>query len=320
MTVNVVIAEDVAVEDNWLSGVWATLRARWWLVLGVTLGALVAAVVYLRTADYLYTAELHVYAAPSSAGSSPGASSLNSLAAIAGLGGAPVESATPFRLYLDGVRAREVAERLARDRELMRGIFAGEWDPVSRGWREHHGVLGGIKRFTWNILGLRYQSWHVPDAARLADYIAENVNVIQNVKTPIVAITLDHPDPRFAVRFLTSLGAATDQFLREKQQERTRSNIEYLSEKLREVTLVEQRAALFAALSEQERQGMLANSQAPYAANPFGAATASTSPTKPRQIPLLIAGLVGGLILGSALALLLGRPRRVVSILDDGIA
>jgi len=315
-----VIAEDTAAEDNWLSGVWATLKARWWLVLGITIAALIAAVVYLRVADYLYTAELHVYAAPSTNGTPVGASSLGSLAAIAGLGGTPVEGATPFRLYLEGLRAREVAERLARDRDLMHGIFPGEWDSVSRGWREPRGTLRSAKRFTWNILGLPYQSWRAPDAARLQDYIAEHVDVVQSIKSPVVTIAFDHPDPPLAVRFLTRLGGTVDQFLREKQQERTRSNIAYLSEKLRDVTLIEQRQALFAALNDQERQAMLANSQAPYAANPFGVATASTAPTKPRQVPLLIAGLVGGLLLGAAIALLLGQPRRVVQVLNDGIA
>lgn len=57
--------------------------------------------------------------------------------------------------------------------------------------------------------------------------------------------------------------------LPEKQQERTRSNIAYLSDKLRGVTFVEQRNAPFTALSDEQQQEMLANSRAPNAADGF---------------------------------------------------
>ena len=304
------LSDDLTQDDNWLAGVWATLRARKWLVLAVTLASLLAAIVYLRTATYVYTAELRVYAAPSTTGGSQVPGGLGSLASLAGLGGSSVEVATPFRLYVEGVHSREVAERMARDRAVMRTIFAREWDPATNSFRERRGLGGSIKRAVWGVLGLPVDQWHAPDAARLEGFIADNVDVVQSVKTPLVTISLDTPDPQFGVRFLTTLGATVDAYLREKQQARTRGNIAYLSDKLRGVTLAEQRQVLFAALGEQERQAMLANTDAPYAAIPFGVATASSNPTKPRQMPLLIAGLVGGLIAGCALAILLGPPRR----------
>lgn len=302
--------------DNWLADVRKALLARWWLVLGVALLALIGAVLYLRSATYFYSAELRVYAAPSSSSAPQVPGQLGTLASLAGLGSSGGDSATPFRLFLEGMKSREVAERLSRQRGLMRDVFAGEWDARTNSWREHRGVVGSLKRSVWDVLGLRSATWQAPDAARLQDFITENVHVAQSLKSPLVSITLEHPDPKFAVRFLTVIAATTDQYLREKQQERLRGNIAYLSEKLRGITFAEQRQVLFAALSDQERQSMLANAAAPYAANPFGVATASRNPTTPRQLPLLLAGLIGGLILGVVTALLLGRrkPRAVAMI------
>lgn len=306
---SVAIADGGGNDDNWLESALGTLSARWWIVAAVTLACLLSAVLFLRGATYLYTAELRVYAAPSTTGQPSGGSGLGGLASLAGLGPADAVSATPFRLFLEGVDAREVAERLARDRGLMRQVFAGEYDAATGGWRERRSGADSLKRGLWGLLGLPVVPWRAPDAARLQDFIADRVVVTQSTKTPLVSITLESPDPAFATRFLTRLGITIDTYLREKQQERTRSNIEYLAEKLRGVTLIEQRQVLFGALTEQERQAMLANSRAPYAANSFGIAVATTQPTKPRQMPLLIAGLLGGLILGSVVALLLGRPR-----------
>lgn len=303
--------------DNWLANAGTVLKQRWWLVAVITLVALLAAVVYLRNANYLYTAELRVYAAPSTTGQATGSGSLGNLASLAGIAPVGAEPATPFRLYLEGIRAREVSERLARDRDLMHDAFAPEWDAPTRSWRERRGIGGSIKHVVWNLLGLPLPAWHAPDAAKLQDFIANGVTVTQSLKSPLVSITMETSDPRFGVRFLTVLGTTVDQYLREKQQERTRSNIDYLSERLRGVTLIEQRAALFNALSDQERQAMLANSLAPYAANPFGVAVASTNPTTPRQVPLLLAGLFGGLLAGVAAALLLGPRRRKVAMIES---
>jgi uncharacterized protein involved in exopolysaccharide biosynthesis len=306
-------------EDNWLKGVWLKVRSRWWLVLATAMLGLLTAVVYLRAASYSYTVELRVSAAESSRGISSGADRLGGLASLAGLAG-EAPSASPFRLYLEGVKSREVAERLARDRALLQGVFAREWDPVRRTWRQPRGFAGSIRSTVWGLLGVPQFAWTPPGPARLQNYIADNVAVVQSVKSPLVSITLQIPDPKFGMRFLTHLDATTDDILRERQQQRTRSNIAYLSDKLRGVTFVEQRAALFKALSDEQRQEMLANSRAPYAADRFGVPTASLAPTTPRQVPLLIAGPLIGTILGVVLALLIARRRRAVlidSVSDD---
>ena len=317
MTVDALNEVEIHDADNWLGNAGAVLRQRWWLVAAITLAGVLAAVIYLRTATYLYTAELRVYAAPSTTGQPQGGGGLGGLASLAGIAPTTAEPATPFRLYLDGVRTREVAERLARDRGLMHTAFAPEWDAATRSWHERRGIGGSIKHALWGLLGLPLPGWRAPDAARLQDFITERVAVTQSLKTPLVSITIETSDPQFGLRFLTELGATVDQYLREQQRQRTQSNIDYLSERLRGITLIEQRAALFNALNEQERQAMLANSRAPYAANPFGVATASTSPTTPRQIPLLLAGLFGGLIAGIAAALLLGPRRRGIAVIES---
>lgn len=294
---------------TWPARALAVLKARWWVVLAAVLVAVLGAVLYLRSATYLYTATLRVAPAPSSNRDPRGAGALGNLAALAGLpGGAP--AATPFALYLEGVFTREVADRLARRDTLMRTIFAQEWDARRRAWRAPSSFVRDMKVGAFNILGIPQTAWRPPDGARLRDVIMTSVIVQQSVKSPLVTVTFDAPDGAFAARFLGDLHRVTDDYLREKAAQRTRNNVAYLQQKLREVTLVEQRQALFAALSDEERQLMLANNAAPYAADPFGLVNVSSGPTKPRAIVLLLAATVIGLGGGAVLALLLGPPRR----------
>lgn len=294
-------------DSAWLHGVMAAMRRRWWLVPATVLATLVLTIVYLRNATYYHSAELKVYAAPSSSGSRV-PSALGGLAALTGLAtGGASEAASPFRFYMDAIYAPEVAARLARDPAIMRTLFANEWDPVAKQWRRPTSLGGTVRRGVSGILGLPQFGWQAPDAARLQVFIADWVTVRQSVRTPVVTIGFDYPDPRFAVLFLERLHSNVDSLLREQQTRRTRGNIAFLAGKLETVTLAEQRAALVTALTEQERQAMLAYGNAPYAADPFDMATASLVPTRPRAGALLAGALVAGLVLGLLLAFSFGR-------------
>lgn len=299
------IAEPVTQAPRaWLHEQMAAIRLRWWLIPAALLVVLVLTGIYLRRAEYSYTAELRVHAAPSSSGSRA-ASALGGLAALTGLGGAS-EQVSPFRFYLDGIYANEVAQRLAADKALMRQLFPAEWDARAQAWRQPPSLLGSIRRGITAGLGLPQFGWQAPDGARLQAYIADTVSVRQSVKTPLVTISYSNADPALAPRFLVRMHETVDSYLREQQSRRTRANIAYLSEKLGTVTLAEQRQALVTALAEQERQAMLVYGDAPYAADPFDVPTVSPEPTRPRAGALLAGAAVAGLLIGLVLAVILG--------------
>ena len=88
----------IADETPWLHAVLRTIAQRWWLLPLAVLAALLLGSLSLRRAEYSYTAELKVYAAPSTSGSRP-ASALGGLAALAGIGGGTRESVSPFRWH-----------------------------------------------------------------------------------------------------------------------------------------------------------------------------------------------------------------------------
>lgn len=285
----------------WLYGVFATIRRRWWWPLLGMLAALLLAVVWLRQADYLYTAQLKVYAAPSSSGSRA-PTALGGLAALSGLAGGASETVTPFRFYLDGIYGPAVAKRLAADQSLMQRVFVREWDVATKSWRRPPSLTGAVRRAVTGLMGLPQFDWTAPGPEDLQGYIGKTVAVRQSVRTPVVVISYDSTDPAMAVAFLQKLHVATDGYMREQQMLRTRANIDYLTRRLQTVTLVGQRAALVGQLAEQERQAMLVASDAAYAAEPFDRITVSAVPSRPRPVPLLLGAGVAGLLLGTVLA------------------
>jgi hypothetical protein len=305
-------ADDGGGAPSWTTGVITTLRARLWLVAAMGAVFLLAAVIYLRNADYTYAAELRIAPAPSATRDS---SSLGALTSLATLTGATLESipVTPFRLYVEGVYTREVAARLAQDPALMHRVFADEWDAQGKQWHEPSSAGRAVRSGLYRLFGVPVAAWSPPDAARLQAWIATNVTLNQTPKTPIVTLGLATTDRDFGKAMLLRLHTTVDAWLRERTLERTRNNIEYLNQRLPTVTLADHRQALFVTLSDQQQREMTARNPAPYAAETFGPATASDRPTAPRQSPIMAVALVLGLITGAIAALIIPRRKRVVA-------
>ena len=294
---------------SWLANAAATLRARLWFIALVAAAFLLAAVIWLRTADYTYTAELRVAPAPSASRES---GTLGALTSLATLTGATLESipVTPFRLYLEGVYTREVALRLAEDDRMMHQVFAREWNPRTKSWQEPRGWGRALQRSINSLLGIPIPPWSPPDAARLQAWINTNLAINQSPKTPIVTLSVASTDRAFAQRFLLRLHATVDVWLRQRTLDRTRNNMEYIAQRLPTVALAEHRQALFVTLSDQQQREMTANNPAPYAAETFGPPTASARPTSPRQLPVMFVAVVLGSIVGVIGALIVPRRRR----------
>jgi hypothetical protein len=291
----------------------APIRKRWWLMPLMVLVLWAGIFIKLNRDVPFWLAEIQMFAAPTAAGVAPtrglaglAAQAGGGLAAIAGsLGGS--EAAPPFRFFLDGLSTPQVAAVLAQDQDIMRTVFAAEWDKEAREWRAPQTTVGSLRKGLFGLFGLPAFAWTPPDAARLQTYIADNVKVQRSVKSPLVTLTHEHWDRAFAAAFLNRLVVVADTQLRAANAARTAANIRYLTARLAVTPQVEAREALVQSLSEEERSAMLAAANLPYAAEPFAPATVGRWPTRPRPLPLLAAGLFAGLLLGAALAVLIDR-------------
>jgi len=272
----------------------AAIRARKWTVAAVTAAAVLLAIIYLHTATYKYTATLKLTPTQEDQSLSGSLGNLASLAGVSLPKSAPVSH---FALYLEGVHSRQVAEKLTENPTIMRTLFASQWHDQTGQWEEPASMLRPLKNAIKSVLGFPIFNWQAPSAADVEQYLKQNVVVIEDQEKSIATITFDHPDPVFAVMFLTHVHDAADQILRQRTLVRSTQYIDYLQKKLSTVMVTEHRAALAQALSEQEKLRMMASSSVPFAAEPFGPVTASSRPTTPQPaFVLVLALLVGGLL------------------------
>lgn len=215
-----------------------------------------------------------------------------------------------FNVYLRTHRSNILAERLMEIPGLPQHIFGGQWDEATGTWHPPRGAILEFRRALSGFLG--GQPWAPPDAGSLAEFITNNLVVVQDRVTLITELRYEDASPEFAEQFLTAIHSETENLLRAEAELRTRAMIRHLGQQLANVTVTEHRAALVALLSESEKQLMLLDPQLPYAAVVIDPVSAGPSANMPRPLLTLILVVVatGMLVLALALWLVARDLRR----------
>lgn len=281
-------------------GLLLALWHRRWLLVIITSAFVLLAIVYLQTAKYQYLVQLQV--TPSQGAASQAMSSrlggLGGLAAMAGINLGGDDAVSNFDLYLESLSGREVAATVAEDAEIMKVVFSGEWDEQTKTWRKPSSRTAGVRRVIKGILGIPDYPWQAPNGARMQLYLGDVIRVDRKPRSPIALIRTYQVDPTFGVKLLNAVHRAADTRLRAQALQRTDEYVRYLSSQLEVVTVSEHRQALAQAMSEQEKVRMMTRANTPFAAEPFGNATASLRPARPRPVAALAMGILGGGFVG----------------------
>jgi hypothetical protein len=279
------------------------------ILLGVFIGVLWASN-DLNSTGYYYDVQMQV--TPAQRNGDSGISAGGGLAGLANLALPSLQSGSDFRLYIDTLKSRNIADELAKDPAIMRTIFAGEWNNATQSWQEPivTGKTYKIKQYLERVFGFPSVPWHQPDGESLLGSINYFVTVQEDPRRPYIAkIVMNYPDRQFAIQFLTELHQAADNELRQRAIQRTTEYIAYLSDMLSKVTVVEHRIALAQALSEQEKSAMIAKSGSAFAAELFERPWASSYPSYPKPVQTLMKDAFFGALIGGILALLLSAAR-----------
>jgi uncharacterized protein involved in exopolysaccharide biosynthesis len=282
-------------------GLIGFLWGRKWLIAGVTLAAVIGAIVYLNLATYRYSAQLRVTPAQTNGGSISGG--LGALASLAGADLSRVTGGTSFPLYVTTLRSRDVAAVLASDPAIMQHVFKRQWNADTKQWQDNPGLVGTTADAIKSLLGIPSYAWRAPNADDMQKYLDDHLDVVEDVKRSITTIKIQDEDPAQAAAIITRIHTASDAAIRLRTLERTTQYIDYLEKKLPLVTIAEQRDALAKTLSDQEKLRMQASATVGFAAEPLNSVEVSPRPVSPRPMLTLLGALVGGLVAGIGIAL-----------------
>ncbi len=284
---------------------WNVISVYWRPVAAISTMMVLTALLYLHTATYKYTASLIV--APVQQGNSSSMSGLAGLAGLASLAGVSLpgnSSQTQLQLYLAALKSTDVAATLARDPSISHIVFRESWDVQKGKWRDPGaGLLRGLMDAVQAVLGYPPTVWHPPGTKEMLDLLEKQIDVNAAPLSPIVTITYDDRNALFAERFILALHKAADDHLRTMTVARTTKYNEYLLRQLETVTSADQRQAIILSLSHNETLLTQASADVSFSVDVFSPPTASAAPTSPKPLVVLLAALLMGAFLGSALVL-----------------
>ncbi|PWC52883.1 hypothetical protein TSH7_32855 [Azospirillum sp. TSH7] len=272
-----------------------TLQTGWrWLLAG-WLGGLALAIAGLWTVTPAYTAAM-VIGPTARVGSAAMGARVPTLSGRDSAGvaepGAGDESLSDFARYLELFGSGPVAERLARDPDILRALFPDRWDAEAGRWRSPPGLLPMVKRGLLALVGR--EDWVEPDGDRVARALRDRLVVDMLRSGPMRRITFRHADRETAVDLLGRIAAATDAHLRAEAARRSAAQIAHIKLRLGAVTVAEHRQALSDLLLDQERVAMMIGVDLPFAADLIQPPTAGALPDWPNPAVVVpLAGLVG---------------------------
>jgi uncharacterized protein involved in exopolysaccharide biosynthesis len=280
-----------------------TILREWRIVATVCVVFELLALVFLRFATPVYSAEMVVApASDNSLGSSLGTSlgQLSGLASVAGIRLPDNENVTPYSKFVELTQSDELADRIERKYGLLKYLYSSRWDWQKHQWKEAVGPVSAVRSALFVALDKPVLPY--PTSANLAKLLKERVSVDIVGRTGMRRISFVDEHRWFAKFLLNAIYQEADEILRDDALNRAHRQIGFLRNRLEVVTIAEERAALSNLLLQQEQQEMLANSGLAYSAHLVEPPFASEIPVWPRPVQFLAVAFVLGLIAGAGAA------------------
>jgi capsular polysaccharide biosynthesis protein len=129
---------------------------------------------------------------------------------------------------------------------------------------------------------------------------------------------MESTDVDFARRLMLAAHEQANIVLRDQQAQRARQQVQYLQQKLAQITVSDYRLSLLQILSAQETTLMLTQTDASFAAEILDPPVAPTTPVSPRPVLSLFVAMLVGTLVGAMIVIFLGpdwwrRPLRFIA-------
>ena len=205
-----------------------------------------------------------------------------------------------FKQFQAELYSYRTAEMLDQKYGTLCEISTPRCDFATRTWHPKPAWRKTLSLIVSSVLGMP----PAPDRPQIDDlvkYIKNRVTVTTEKTSSLTIISTEVRDPENGKQFLSRLVDAANQTIRNRDRADMRQYVDYLSNRLENLTAVAQRTALDNLLLTEERRLMLTNVQVAYAATPLDGPNA----VRANSAWKIGTGLAAGFALGCIIALVL---------------
>ena len=265
--------------------------------------AISLASLYLRTAERKYTVT-YVFAPVASDDTGPNLSGLGGLASLAGVS-LPSSSSGDFKTFKYLLKSEEVASVVLEDEELVKQIFASEWNAESGMYqRPADGPYTPHIRMLKKLLtGEDPSAYVAPNAARMSDWMRGAFAASEDRDTGFLTLSSETAKPAMMLEVMERVTRETDRLLKERYIQSSEQTMGFYQQQLARARAREHREALAKLIAQEDQKLMLASKGSFFVAEPLTNPSVSLHPTSPKASLLLALSVVLGGFFGAAIVL-----------------
>jgi LPS O-antigen subunit length determinant protein (WzzB/FepE family) len=259
---------------------------------------------YLQNMERKYSIEYNL----KPVGEQKNTPSLVGLGGIASLAGIqlPTNSNSDFSIFKELITSVEVSEIIFENKKIIKDIFRSEWDETLNNFSRPAKskiqiIVSDAKKF---LSGNKEVNYIPPSPKRLAIFLYESIEIIEETGTGFLKIKSETPKPKMMLSLIKEAIEVSDKIMRQRYISFSTEPLAFYKEKIRTARSREHREALAELIGKEEQRLMFASRGKYFIAEPYINPTISLYPTSPKSKQILVFSLVLGLLIGTALILL----------------
>ncbi len=228
---------------------------------------------------------------------------LGSLAAMAGVNLGKGKGEDKSELAVNILKSKDFIIRFLERHNAAIDLMAAEsWDPISRTLRYDNRVYDhSISKWTRKVDAPLTPE---PSGQTLHKEFIKIFAVSKDKLTGIITISISHPSPIVARRWLDSMITDINEEVRVRDQKQAEKSINYLTVKASETNLTELRSIFYKMIEEQTKTLLLANVRDEYALKVIDPPLEAEEKSEPKRALIVILFTVIGFLLSVVVVLL----------------
>ncbi len=290
---------------SWIA---STLWASKYTILITTFVFSVVAVGYSLSLPNIYKSQAILVAADETAGIGM-TGQLGSLAAMAGVNLGKGKGEDKSELAVNILKSKDFVIRFLERHDAAIDLMAAEsWDPINRTLHYDNKIYDhSLSKWTREV-DAPFTS--KPSGQTLHKEFTKTFGVSRDKLTGIITMTISHPSPVIARRWLDLMITDINEEVRQRDQKQAEKSINYLTVKAAETNLAELRSIFYKMIEEQTKTLLLANVRDEYALKVIDPPLEAEEKSEPKRALIVILFTIIGFLLSVIVVLLRASAAR----------
>lgn len=188
-----------------------------------------------------------------------------------------------------------VAARLEERYQISHKIFSKAWDAEAGDWKRPEGPVADLRASVLELFSR--QAWAAPTPVDVADYLKRNLQFDTENRGSATRVSFRHEDPAFARDLLAMVFGEADDMIRSEKSATLRANIDQLTGRLSEVSVLAYRDAVLGLIANYEKQLLVTTDTTPVAVWVVDRPFVETLPSSPAPASTIFVAMIFGIFL-----------------------